>query len=255
MRFRKDGALRFVSHHDLMRCFERMLRRAELPFHSTQGYNPKPRLVFALSLALGVVGRCEVVELELDEELPTNEIHDRLSQQAPEGLTILEVRRVAPQAKARVRRVCYEIPLPFNLRGGLRERLDALLGAPQCWVERQRPEPRRVDIRPYFRGFHLHSDALELDLWVTPNGSARPNEIVTILGLKHLLEDGAVLERTTLELFDECVPEGDPEAPACSAAATGPLPAQSHLLADNCSAATNSLVAMAVPAPQPERYT
>ena len=56
-----------MSHHDLMRCFERMLRRAALPFHSTAGFNPKPRLVFALSLALGIVGCEEVVELEFVE--------------------------------------------------------------------------------------------------------------------------------------------------------------------------------------------
>ena len=48
IRFRKGGDLRLVSHHDLMRVFERMLRRADLPFHSTSGFNPKPRLVFAL---------------------------------------------------------------------------------------------------------------------------------------------------------------------------------------------------------------
>ena len=68
IRFRKGGELRLVGHHDLMRCFERMLRRAQLPFHSTEGFNPKPRLIFALSLGLGIVGSEEVVELELDEE-------------------------------------------------------------------------------------------------------------------------------------------------------------------------------------------
>src|SRR5207247_8049527 len=69
-----------VGHHDLMRCFERMLRRAQLPFHSTEGFNPKPRLVFALSLGLGIVGCDEIVELELDEELPPEQIQsDRKS--------------------------------------------------------------------------------------------------------------------------------------------------------------------------------
>ena len=68
IRFRKCGTLRLVSHHDLMRCFERMLRRAALPYHSTEGFNPKPRLIFALSLGLGIIGCQEVAELELDED-------------------------------------------------------------------------------------------------------------------------------------------------------------------------------------------
>ena len=69
IRFRKGGALRLVSHHDLMRGFERLLRRADIPFRSTEGFHPQPRLVFALSLPLGQVGTNEVVELELTEEL------------------------------------------------------------------------------------------------------------------------------------------------------------------------------------------
>src|SRR5437867_5675841 len=85
IRFRKTGDLRLVSHHDLMRCFERMLRRADLPVHSTEGFNPKPRMVFALSLALGIIGCEEVVEIELDAELPPEETRDRLTRQAPPG--------------------------------------------------------------------------------------------------------------------------------------------------------------------------
>src|SRR5262249_33981034 len=85
IRFRKGGDLRLVSHHDLMRCFERMLRRAQIPFHSSEGFNPKPRTVFALSLALGIVGCEEVVELELDAEAPPDEIQQRLTRQAPPG--------------------------------------------------------------------------------------------------------------------------------------------------------------------------
>jgi len=50
-RFSKSGTLRLVSHHDLMRCCERMLRRAAVPFKSTAGFHPTPRLVFALSLS------------------------------------------------------------------------------------------------------------------------------------------------------------------------------------------------------------
>src|SRR5438034_9699984 len=112
IRFRKAGDLRLVSHHDLMHCFERMLRRALLPFHSTEGFNPHPRLVFALSLALGVVGCEEVVDLELDAELPPDTIQSRLAQQAPPGLSILSVHRVARKASNQVKRVCYRVAVP-----------------------------------------------------------------------------------------------------------------------------------------------
>jgi len=203
IRFRKGGDLRFVSHHDLMRCFERMLRRAELPYHATQGFNPKPRMVFALSLALGIVGRDEVVELELDAELSTDEVRDRLARQAPAGMEILTVKRIDPKSTAQVRRACYRVAVPPERRAGLAERLEALLAAPHCWVERTRPQPRRVDLRPYLRGLSVTGEALEIDLWVTPNGTARTDEVLRMLGLDDLLDAGAVVERTTLELHNQ----------------------------------------------------
>src|SRR5262249_33276840 len=111
IRFRKGGDLRLVSHHDLMTCFERMLRRAALPFRRTEGFNPRPRLAFALSLALGIVGAEEVVELELGAELPPEAIHARLARQAPPGLEIISVRAIDRKTRAQVRGVTYRVPL------------------------------------------------------------------------------------------------------------------------------------------------
>ena len=203
IRFCKGGDLRLISHHDLMRCLERMLRRVALPFHSTQGFNPKPRMVFALSLALGIVGCAEVVELGLDVELPPDELHARLAQQAPPGLEIISVQRIDPRQSARVRRVSYRLPLPPGRDRDLGDKIAAVLASPHCWVERTRPQPRRLDVRPYLRGLHFDTQALVIDLWVVPNGAARPEEVLELLGLSDLLKDGAVLERHLLELHDE----------------------------------------------------
>jgi radical SAM-linked protein len=203
IRFRKGGELRLVSHHDLMRCFERMLRRSGLPFHSTEGFNPKPRLIFALSLGLGIVGCEEVVELELDEELPPEEIQARLAAQAPAGLEILRVQRIDAKAGAQVRQAGYRVVIPIELRAGLDERITALLTSTHCWVERSRPQPRKLDIRSYILDLRLQEDTLEMDLEVTPQGTARPDEILRVLGLGELLANGAVLERNRLEINDE----------------------------------------------------
>src|SRR6266487_763714 len=85
-RFAKTGTLRLLSHHDLMRCFERMLRRADVPFKSTAGFHPSPRVVFALSLPLGVVGRTEAVEIEFTQACESEDVLTRLNAQAPAGL-------------------------------------------------------------------------------------------------------------------------------------------------------------------------
>ena len=213
IRFRKGGDLRLVSHHDLMRCFERMLRRADIPFHATNGFNPKPRMVFALSLGLGIVGCEEAIELELDAELPLEDIQARLAREAPSGLEILNIRRVDPKTTAQVRRVCYRVRVPADRAQDLPLRIKTLLEAPECWIERTRPQHRRIDVRAYLRGLCFESKALTIDLWVTPTGSARPDEVLQVLGLSDLLTAGAVLERTVLELHDEIE---SPEQPLSS---------------------------------------
>ena len=203
IRFRKAGDLRLVSHHDLMRCFERMLRRAELPVHRTEGFHPKPRLVFALSLGLGIVGQEEVAELELDAELPPEEVRDRLARQTPAGLDILSVERIDPKQGAQVRRVSYRIAFPAQQPNDVPERVASFLASTEAWAERTRPSPRRINLRPYVEDLRILPDSLEMDLIVTPGGTARPDELLRLLGLGDLLASGAVLERTKLELHDE----------------------------------------------------
>jgi len=203
IRFRKGGDLRLLSHHDLLRCFERMLRRSNLPFRTTAGFNPRPRLVFALSLPLGIVGCEEAVELELNEVLSPEEVQDRLTRQAPPGLTILSVQRISPRTKAQVRRVSYRVLLPADQTAELSRRVADLLAAPACWIERTRPRPRRLDVRHYLDQLRVLPDALEMDLWVLPTGLARPEEVLRLLGLEERLTTELIYERTRVELFDE----------------------------------------------------
>jgi radical SAM-linked protein len=215
IRFRKSGALRLLSHHDLMRTFERLLRRADLPFHRSQGFHPKPRLIFALSLPLGVVGCEEVVELELDRVIPLDEIQTRLAAQTPPGLDIVSVRQIPLKTIAQVCRLSYAVHVPAERLPGLPRRIAEVLAAGECWIDRHRPHSgkpgRRLDVRPFLADLRIHPDCglneesaiLEMVLHLTPAGTARPEEVLGLLGLQDLLDAGAVLERTRLELSDE----------------------------------------------------
>ncbi|MBI1917896.1 MAG: DUF2344 domain-containing protein [Planctomycetes bacterium] len=231
LRFQKGRDLRLLSHHDLLRCFERMLRRAALPFHNTQGFHPHPRLVFALSLPLGVVGCEEVAELELDDVLPPEEVLRRLREQAPPGIDLLSVRRVNLKATAQVRSLSYRLPLPPDRIDAVRARAAELLASAELALTRSKARPgqipltdrqpaseetraNRVDLRPFLRDLRLvrgegeqaNETALEIDLWLTPSGTARPVEVLGLLGLTDLFEAGTVLERSRLELHDESCP-------------------------------------------------
>jgi radical SAM-linked protein len=251
IRFRKDGDLRFVSHHDLMRCFERMLRRAAIPFQTTQGFNPKPRLAFALSLGLGIVGCREIVDLELNQEMSAEVLCERLSAQAPSGLAIISVTRLDPRARPRVVGLTYRIGLPAEFHNGLADKVAAALASEHLGVDRELPRPRRADLRPWLRSLAIEAGALVMQLWVTTEGTARAEEILDVLGIKSALEQGAVLERTHLELADETMEPASGADDVRSQSAPED-PHHSTITAGARMAAWTSRVALALPESQVE---
>jgi len=221
-RFAKTGSLRLLSHHDLMRCLERMLRRAQIPFKSTAGFHPSPRVVFALSLPLGVIGRDEVVEIELNHPHPVEEVRAALNTQAPEGLAFTRGAAIPMKATAVPRRVHYTLALQTDL-STIAERAAELLARDKIWVDRIRPTPKRLNIRPYVRSLSVVGENLLLDLWVTQTGTARADEIARLLDLPDLTDAGAILERTLIEVRDEVTASDPADSPPDGPADSLPL--------------------------------
>ncbi len=240
-RFAKTGDLRLVSHHDLMHVFERLMRRAEVPFALSQGFHPMPRMSFPLSLALGVAGTSEVVDLELTDVLDGDEVLARLNAKAPEGLTFLSAQPLTGKKSGQVRRVGYRLWLPSSV-DDLSKRIHDFLVSPECWIVRTRPHRRRINLRSFVCELSASSglpqgsrcppcgeddaarSCLQMILWVSPAvGAARPDEIIVALGLGRLLDEGPLLERTLVELIDE-VPPGERPLPDLGAAVSAAPP-------------------------------
>jgi radical SAM-linked protein len=203
LRFAKRGDLRLVSHHDLLRCLERTLRRARIPMAVSQGFNPRPKIVFALALALGIEGRREIVDLELAEPMEPAEVLQRLSEAAPPGLDWLEAEALAPGRSApQPCSVRYLLEIPGDRQEMTRTRLATLLASTQWPYTRHRPDRDvPIDVRPFVLAAELDpGGALRLQMKMTPNGSARPEEVIDVLGLSDLLGQGTVLIRTEVEL-------------------------------------------------------
>lgn len=100
VRFRKGERVRYISHLDVLRAWERSLRRAELPLAYSQGFTPHPKLAFASPLPLGFVSDAEVMDVTLDDRVELPEFVRRLSEQTTEDLAVVGVEEVAPTAQA-----------------------------------------------------------------------------------------------------------------------------------------------------------
>jgi radical SAM-linked protein len=202
LRFAKRGDLRLISHHDLMRCLERMLRRAPIPMAHSQGFNPRPKVVFTLALALGIEGHREVVELELAEPMAPEEVLERLRATSPRGLDWLEAVAVPPGRAAQAGAVAYAVEIPEGRRDDARARLAELLASEHWPYTRQRPDRTvEIDLRPFLIEAELDAlGVLRFRMTMLPGGSARPEEVLDALGLRDLLGQGSVLVRTEMDL-------------------------------------------------------
>jgi len=202
LRFAKRGDLRLVSHHDLMRCLERALRRAAIPVAKSQGFSPRPRMVFTLALALGIEGRREVLELELAEPMEPSEVMSRLAATLPPGLELLEAESIAPGRPAQPLAVAYELFIPEDRRAATLAALQTFLASARWPYTRHRDDRAlEIDLRPHLLDAALDPEgALRFRMKITPSGSARPEELIEALGLRPLLAEGAVLARTNVEL-------------------------------------------------------
>ena len=80
-----------ISHLDLVRLFDRAIRRAALPISFTGGYHPGPKIAIANALSLGITSNGEIVDFELSDDLDVEEFRTRLAAQLPENIPIYKV--------------------------------------------------------------------------------------------------------------------------------------------------------------------
>ncbi len=190
MMYAKEGPVRYISHLDLLRTFERAARRAGLPLVLTQGFNPHPKLTFAAPLGVGIAGEAEFAEMELAQDIPAREVTGALSVALPEGLRLLEMRSVPDSRPALMSKVdratyraCAKLSHPVSskeLEGAIAD----FLSQSEILVERRGKagEKRRFDIKPgiFAVSGGLNDDIIiiEAELKTGSSGNVRFDELL-----------------------------------------------------------------------------
>ena len=95
IRYAKRGRLRFTSHRDFSRAFERAVFRARVPMAYSSGFNPHPRISYAGAAPTGSASEAEYLEIALADVVDPAAIHEQLAEALPDGLDVLEV-KVSP---------------------------------------------------------------------------------------------------------------------------------------------------------------
>ena len=101
--FGKQGEMALVSHLDLVRLFDRVVRRASLPISFTGGYHPGPRISIANALSLGATSSGEIVDFELTRRMEIEEFRAKLAAQLPADIPVYRVEEIDVKAAAATR--------------------------------------------------------------------------------------------------------------------------------------------------------
>ena len=195
LRFAKRGKIRFVSHRDVARAFERAFRVERLPLAFTQGFSPRPKVSFGLALSVGHESEAEYLDVELAEELDVSALPAPLSAALPEGIDVTGAAALVDRAAAlqeSVGSVEYDVSvasttgIPTTI-DDVRRAVDAALASDTLLAQRRRKGREVVeDVRGLLRSADVlgTSDVgvlLHLELATRPS-SVRPGELVGAVG-------------------------------------------------------------------------
>ena len=155
IRYSKQGALKFIGHLDMMRSFQKLLRRAEADVAFSEGFSPHMIMSYAFPLGVGMTSDSEYVDVQLDPHGSGRELLEKLTKEAPEGIHFLEIRQIQPgkanKGMALVARADYT--LTFREGHSWPEGWDTAFGdwlkTPQILVMKKgKRTEKEIDIRP-----------------------------------------------------------------------------------------------------------
>ena len=187
----RRGPVRFLSHRDNMRLFERALRRAELPVAFSQGFHPHMKLSFGPPLTLGFTSEAEYFDLTLERPF-SPDMASRLEAALPEGYFMVSARPIIStkiSLTSRLNLAAYRVRLPG--RSDTAEKLDQLLARTTVEIERtSKDRIKTIDIRPAIVRVEIADDPesgdmalINMDLGLGSAGYARPTEVIAAAGL------------------------------------------------------------------------
>jgi len=187
IRYAKRGRLRFTSHRDFSRAFERAVARARVPMAYSSGFNPHPRISYAGAAPTGAASEAEYVEIALADVVDPAAVRSALVEALPAGLDVLEVVESSGGSLADLLQASsWLIDVPLEL-STVEPAVARFLAAPEVLVERM--------TKKGLRSFDARGAVVSLTAAEAASGSrlelllrhgvpaVRPDDVMTGLGL------------------------------------------------------------------------
>ena len=187
LHFKKVGRLQYVSHLDLVRTMHKVIVRAGLPLKYTEGFNPKPKMVFAAPLSVGTESVCEFVDIRLSERMDTEEAKCRLNEKMAPELQVVSA--YYPETKLTdLKWFSYTIRITTSGQSEeLAKAFETLLLSDDVVIEKKTKSgsPVSLNIRPLIKSVSatLDGDAIRMNAVLSADASAflNPEHVIKAL--------------------------------------------------------------------------
>jgi len=189
LRYTKRGKVRWTSHRDVARAFERAFRIAQLPLAFTEGFSPRPKVSFGLALSTGYESDAEYLDLELATEVDVEMLPFVVSDALPVGIDVVGANVLGERAPALMDavtavewqvEVAHEDGAPID-GGRLASVVDDALALPALETVRRRKGKEAVeDVKPVIARLDVHGSTCTMELRTQPR-SAKPGDVLAAI--------------------------------------------------------------------------
>lgn len=219
VKFKKQGALRFIGHLDVMRFFQKAMRRGDIPIAFTGGYSPHMVMSFANPLGIGLTSEGEYFDIELKTPISSENAVKQLNEVMVDGMEVVSFRQIAEEKKATGMAIVAAAEYLTSVKTGnlpndWKEQLIRFKEQPEILIVKQtKRSEREVDIRPMIYKLDVQDESIYMQVAAGSVENLKPGLVMesfcAFMGVDaetlsfghHRLEMYATAEENSLDRF------------------------------------------------------
>ena len=187
IKFRKYGAMKFIGHLDIMRFFQKVMRRADIPIAFTGGFSPHMIMSFANPLGVGVTSDGEYFDIELTEEIDMKEAVDRMNHTMVEGIEVVNMVPISDDKKRTGMSIVAAADYISNVKNDAfpenwREKAAGFMDQEEILiVKKTKKSEKEVDIKPMIYKFEIREEGVYMQVATGSVENLKPEVVMQAL--------------------------------------------------------------------------
>ena len=215
IKFRKYGVLRFIGHLDVMRFFQKLMRRADIPIAFTGGYSPHMIMSFASPLGIGLTSDGEYLDIELTAPVDSLEAVKRMNKECAEGIEVISIRQIPDEKKMTGMTILAAADYLVSVKEGTlpenwKEGFSDFMAQKEIRVIKQtKRSEREVDICPLIYRWEIRGESIFLQLAAGRAENLKPDLVMeTFLSGSAVPEGSVSFAYHRLEMYADMGEDG-----------------------------------------------